>query len=409
MSSCCAHREEDILLERKELYGWKGLSQLTTLFSLQGALGILVVWQLLRSAPASWSPLGLTSMAGAVVLVFCLFRITGPTLARFELVFIPTLERRLILPMVVVVVAALLTAAIGSADVRGVALKVAAANVLVASILSLGGALFFVLLLRRERHSLARMREHFERFRAGEQRSDLLRIQRYLEQRESCSTPGIPIRGIEFPGLTSRPWHERSSFAWIPTLENAYPMIRDEVLGAVGQPTALEQYDYFGISSSSWKSLMLFSELEGFIAENCAKLPQTMQLLRSLPIVPAREVMVSVLAPRSRIPAHRDAGNTALTCQLAIQIPTSGCGIRVGREERIWTPGKAILFDTTYEHEVWNDSDETRIVFLFDFLHPDLTATEQAFFERWSSFRRNERAIATQAREAARQPRPGEG
>jgi aspartyl/asparaginyl beta-hydroxylase (cupin superfamily) len=38
------------------------------------------------------------------------------------------------------------------------------------------------------------------------------------------------------------------------------------------------------------------------------------------------------------------------------------CGIRVGEEVRPWIEGKAMLFDDAYEHEVWNHTDQERVV-----------------------------------------------
>ena len=44
--------------------------------------------------------------------------------------------------------------------------------------------------------------------------------------------------------------------------------------------------------------------------------------------------------------------------------------MRVGGETVGWSEGGTLLFDDTYEHEVWNDTDETRIVLLVQFERP---------------------------------------
>lgn len=370
---------------REELYGWKGLRQLFALCLFQGLLGSLFAVELWRSDAAGWSSLSLVTLAGGAFLLVWHWRLLVPTLVRFDLVFMPMLERRVLLPSFAAMGALALGAACWPAVLSSVALKLIAVLVLALSLLCFAVAWFLASLLRGERATLADMQRHYRQFEVGKSRAELSRIERFLEQRAQCPSPGLPIRGIEFPGLTSRPWHEPSSLSWITRLEEAYPMIRDEISSALAQPTAgLKQYRYLGVSTSDWQSLMLFCEPNGFLADNCAKLPKTAALLRSLPVIFGREVMVSVLKPRSRIPAHRDSGNLTLTCQLGVRIPTSGCSIRVGREQRTWTAGKCIVFDTTYEHEVSNDSDEMRVVLLFDFLHPDLTVTERAFFEQWA-------------------------
>jgi beta-hydroxylase len=35
-----------------------------------------------------------------------------------------------------------------------------------------------------------------------------------------------------------------------------------------------------------------------------------------------------------------------------------------------WREGEIFVFDDTFEHEVWNDTDEERVVLLFDFDRP---------------------------------------
>ena len=90
-----------------------------------------------------------------------------------------------------------------------------------------------------------------------------------------------------------------------------------------------------------------------------AELPQ--------PSVPGRcpNAMFSLLAPKTRIPPHTGVANTRLVCHLPLIVPP-GCGFRVGAETRSWVPGTAFVFDDTIEHEAWNDSDELRVVLIFD-------------------------------------------
>jgi ornithine lipid ester-linked acyl 2-hydroxylase len=46
------------------------------------------------------------------------------------------------------------------------------------------------------------------------------------------------------------------------------------------------------------------------------------------------------------------------------------CRIRVGEDVRHWVQGESMVFDDTYNHEVWNDTDETRVVLFVDVLRP---------------------------------------
>lgn len=46
------------------------------------------------------------------------------------------------------------------------------------------------------------------------------------------------------------------------------------------------------------------------------------------------------------------------------------CGIRVGNETASFQEGVVLMFDDTYEHEVWNNTDETRVVLFLDITRP---------------------------------------
>ncbi len=46
--------------------------------------------------------------------------------------------------------------------------------------------------------------------------------------------------------------------------------------------------------------------------------------------------------------------------------------MRVGNETRMWQEGRCLIFDDSWEHEVWNDSNSDRVVLLVNFWHPDL-------------------------------------
>ena len=60
-----------------------------------------------------------------------------------------------------------------------------------------------------------------------------------------------------------------------------------------------------------------------------------------------------------------------LRCHLPLLIPNgSACKIRVGDETRHWEEGKLLIFDDSYEHEAWNESDEDRFILMFDIPNP---------------------------------------
>jgi len=68
--------------------------------------------------------------------------------------------------------------------------------------------------------------------------------------------------------------------------------------------------------------------------------------------------------------------NARLICHLPLIVP-AGCGFRVGNEVREWRQGEMWAFDDTIEHEAWNNSDEWRVILLFEIWRPELTDEER--------------------------------
>ena len=100
----------------------------------------------------------------------------------------------------------------------------------------------------------------------------------------------------------------------------------------------------------------------------------------------------STLHAQSRIAAHSAPMNLRLRVHLALQVPSSAkeeysdgtaaskkpkCGLRVGPTMRTWETGQALVLDDAYDHEVWNETDEKRVLLLVDIWHPDVTQTER--------------------------------
>ena len=60
-----------------------------------------------------------------------------------------------------------------------------------------------------------------------------------------------------------------------------------------------------------------------------------------------------------------------ITCHLGLIVPRDG-DVRMRVDDRIvrWAEGETLVFDDTYQHEVWNDTDGTRVVLLIQFERP---------------------------------------
>lgn len=99
--------------------------------------------------------------------------------------------------------------------------------------------------------------------------------------------------------------------------------------------------------------------------------PETMKMLNSIPNVVS--MGFNILEPNSKIKPHCGDTNAIYRCHLGLQIPKDykACAIKVLDEERHWTEGKVIGFEDAFKHEAWNNSQDIRIILLFDVLKPE--------------------------------------
>jgi aspartyl/asparaginyl beta-hydroxylase (cupin superfamily) len=194
-----------------------------------------------------------------------------------------------------------------------------------------------------------------------------------------------------FPELPPIEFHDREHFPWLDSIEAATADIRDELAGVLSEGTEnLEPYvripegmplDRWGELNQSrrWGVYYLWREGVAF-PEHIARCPRTAAALEAWPRydVPSSgpTAVFSILDAKTRIPPHTGVSNTRLIVHLPLIIPP-GCEFRVGAERRAWHPGKAFVFDDTFEHEASNESDVPRAVLILDIWNPCLSAAER--------------------------------
>ena len=122
-------------------------------------------------------------------------------------------------------------------------------------------------------------------------------------------------------------------------------------------------------TEKNWRTFILFGFGTQF-EKNCAKMPKTAEMLSRVPDI--QIAWLSILAPGYHIPAHTGVTKGILRSHLGLIIPKDReqCRIRVDDQIYAWREGEICVLDDTYEHEVWNDTDEERVVLLFDFNRP---------------------------------------
>ena len=220
-------------------------------------------------------------------------------------------------------------------------------------------------------------------------------IQRWREAGAILSGQSQPYPSVcsqlHVPRLPAIPFYERSDFEWVDALEASTPAIKAELMTVMDaaqgefkpyiayQPgTPVNQWQELN-HSKRWSSYFLWRHGQQ-VAEHLVKCPETAKALGAVEMAEigglCPNAMFSVLAPHTRIPPHHGETNARLIVHLPLVVPEH-CLYRVGFEQRRWKVGEVLIFDDSIEHEARNDSDEVRVVLIFDVWNPLLSAGER--------------------------------
>ena len=200
---------------------------------------------------------------------------------------------------------------------------------------------------------------------------------------------------LHVPRLPAIPFFEREQFPWVAAIESRTDQIRDELAAALAaERDKFNPYIAYrpGDPVNQWKELNHSHRWSAYHlwrggtpqADNLARCPQTAAALAQVQMAEigglCPNAMFSALAPHTTIPPHNGETNARVVVHLPLIVP-EGCIYRVGADQRGWTVGEILVFDDTIEHEARNDSDELRVVLIFDVWNPLLSAAERAMVQ----------------------------
>lgn len=168
---------------------------------------------------------------------------------------------------------------------------------------------------------------------------------------------------------------DKSTFQFSEILENNYAEIKKELESILAFHSLLpnlqdiQQEQKILTSDSHWKTFFLFGFGKKAIL-NCNSCPVTTSVLEQIPGL--ETAFFSILLPHKHINAHKGIFKGFIRGHLGLVIPNEAgkCSLRVDQQILHWQEGKVIVFDDTYEHEVWNDTNEIRVVLLVDIIRP---------------------------------------
>jgi ornithine lipid ester-linked acyl 2-hydroxylase len=163
------------------------------------------------------------------------------------------------------------------------------------------------------------------------------------------------------------PWTRQIEENWAVIRQEAERLLEDRDELANFQDISKDQIEI--TDDDNWKTFFLYGY--GFRAKLGIEMcPRTAELMQQIPGMTT--AMFSILSPHKHILDHRGPYKGVLRYHLGLIVPkdSASCRIRVGEDIRHWDEGKSLIFDDTFNHEVWNDTDETRVVLFVDVLRP---------------------------------------
>jgi aspartate beta-hydroxylase len=196
------------------------------------------------------------------------------------------------------------------------------------------------------------------------------RFAQYISGLRSAS--GRPMS--RYPGLRAQPWYDPSCFSVVKELERLAPAIAKEA--KLFDPNRFQEEAESIRRDGRWSVLFLIEmgRRNDAVLARCPTLEGIIKRHRTL-TTRAGLMYFSCLDPHTRVAPHRGPTNVRLRCHLGLDIPPD-CGIRVGGVAGTWQAGRCLVFDDSFTHEVWNDSDRRRLVLILDLWHPDLSEDE---------------------------------
>ena len=184
----------------------------------------------------------------------------------------------------------------------------------------------------------------------------------------------IARKNLKYSACGRGEFFEPNVFPFVTALEQNWALIRGEVARLMmrGDLAAFQEVNADALTIAldrGWRTAPLLAY--GFRSDALiAECPETWRLLQSVPgLVGA---MFSALEPGRFLPPHRGPYNGVLRLHLGLIVPDvpDKVGIRVLDKIVPWKEGRALIFDDTFEHEAWNDTDQTRVVLHLDFARP---------------------------------------
>ena len=174
-----------------------------------------------------------------------------------------------------------------------------------------------------------------------------------------------------FTDKNPRYFYTQEEFPELDILCSNFSIIKEELLNLISQHNSVHWLNTFPNylspdSVNQWK-VFTFRFFGIRHLRNSRLCHQSASVLNQIPGLISADF--SYLPAQTKILPHVGFTKMVLRVHLGLIIPEN-CGIRVGDEERNWKEGQLLIFDDSFEHEAWNNSNSDRFVLMLDIANP---------------------------------------
>nr|XP_016930147.1 aspartyl/asparaginyl beta-hydroxylase isoform X3 [Drosophila suzukii] len=228
---------------------------------------------------------------------------------------------------------------------------------------------FFYLSLGETLQRLSKKSEALEVYRKGVAKGFFTS----LYQRSLYNEPSLKAQPFWQPKETG---YERQ----LDRLQLHWRAIRDEAVALLGESGFFQDEAEQLRDKGVWQQYELYAQGRR-VKDNCRRTPITCGLLQEFPESSGcrrGQVKFSVMQATTHVWPHCGPTNCRLRAHLTLVAPEpEKTSLRVAEQERTWREGELFIFDDSFEHEVWHNGSQPRLVLILDMWHPQLTPAQR--------------------------------
>jgi hypothetical protein len=170
-------------------------------------------------------------------------------------------------------------------------------------------------------------------------------------------------------------------------LERNVAMFREEFAGIDPNQYQVDMRDQrSGLTDGrNWTVFPFYDGFGKLQVDNARRCPRIAEFLGSRAGIGSIGCMAffSIMNPKTHVPRHTSELNTRMRYHLGIEVPERDIHFRIHDQLITWKQDRCIKIDDSYEHEVFQQSDRRRVVFVLDLPHPELRPEELEFLREF--------------------------